>query len=63
MLNPTEIQPTIQSFQSLVQPPYQLFSQLSVNQAEREIIDDALKNRIEFESGSAVLTEAGQKNS
>ena len=30
--------------------------------AEQKIIDDALKNRIiEFESGSAVLTDAGQK--
>ncbi|MEQ1161211.1 OmpA family protein [Acinetobacter calcoaceticus] len=62
MLNPADIQPTIQSFQGLVQPPYQLYSQLSVNQAEQKIIDDALKNRIiEFESGSAVLTDAGQK--
>lgn len=43
MLNPTEIQPTIQIFQGLVQPPYQLFSQLSVNQAEQKVIDDALK--------------------
>ncbi|WP_368677784.1 OmpA family protein [Acinetobacter lactucae] len=62
MLNPADIQPTIQSFQGLVQPPYQLYSQLSVNRAEQKIIDDALKNRIiEFESGSAVLTDAGQK--
>jgi len=37
-----------------------LNAQLSVNQAEQQIIDEALKNRIiEFESGSAVLAASG----
>ncbi|MFW1911907.1 OmpA family protein [Acinetobacter ursingii] len=62
MTNPNEIQPTISQFQSLVQPPYRFNSQLTVNQAEQKIIDDALKNRIiEFESGSAILTASGQQ--
>ena len=61
MTNPADIQPTIQAFQSLVQTPYRLYSQLSVNQAEQKIIDDTLKNRIiEFESGSTILTDAGK---
>ncbi len=35
-------------------------AQLSVNQAEQQIVDEALKNRIiEFESGSAVLAMSG----
>lgn len=46
----------------MVQQPYRFHAQLSVNQAEQKIIDDALKNRIvEFESGSSILTEAGKK--
>lgn len=46
----------------LIQQPYRFNAQLSVNQAEQKIIDDALKNRIlEFESGSAVLTAAGRQ--
>lgn len=43
MLNPADIQPTIQSFQGLVQPPYQLYSQLSVNQAEQKTLMMHLK--------------------
>ena len=55
-----EVQPTTSLFQSLVTPPYRLNAQLSVNQAEQQIIDEALKNRIiEFESGSAVLAVSG----
>ena len=62
MADPSQIQPTTSTFQSLVQQPHRLTAQLSVNQAEQKIIDDALKNRIiEFESGSAILTDAGNK--
>ena len=62
MADPSQIQPTTSTFQSLVQQPYRLTAQLSVNQAEQKIIDDALKNRIiEFESGSAILTDTGNK--
>lgn len=62
MSNPNDIQPTISQFQSLVQPPYRFNSQLTINQAEQKIVDDALKNRIiEFESGSAILTASGQQ--
>ena len=58
MSNPNEIQPTASNFQSLVQQPYRFNAQLSVNLAEQKVIDDALKDRIiEFESGSAILTE------
>lgn len=54
------VQLTTNLFQSLVTPPYRLNAQLSVNQAEQQIIDAALKNRIiEFESGSAVLAASG----
>jgi len=57
-----DIQPTTANFQMLIQQPYRFNAQLSVNQAEQKIIDDALKNRIvEFESGSAVLTAAGRQ--
>ena len=60
--NPHEIQETTAKFQGLTPASYRLNTQLSVNQAEQQIIDAALKNRIiEFESGSAVLTDAGQK--
>ena len=56
----TDIQPTTTMFQSLVQPPYRLNTQISVNAAEQSVIDNALKNRIiEFESGKAVLTPVG----
>lgn len=60
--HPNDIQPTTANFQMLIQQPYRFNAQLSVNQAEQKIIDDALKNRIvEFESGSAVLTAAGHQ--
>jgi len=60
--HPNCIQPTTANFQMLIQQPYRFNAQLSVNQAEQKIIDDALKNRIvEFESGSAVLTAAGRQ--
>lgn len=49
-------------YQGLVQTPYQLNIQLSGLQAEQQVIDDTLKNRIvEFESGSAILTASGLK--
>lgn len=58
--SPNEIQSMQTLFQSLVQQPYRINSQLSVNQAEQQVVDNALKNRIiEFESGSAVLTPTG----
>lgn len=61
MTDPNDILPTTNSFQALVLQPYRLNAQLSVNFAEQKIIDDALQNRIiEFESGSAVLTDAGK---
>lgn len=61
MTDPNEITPTTSKFESLVQQPYRFSAQLTVNQAEQKIIDDALKNRIiEFESGSAILTAAGK---
>lgn len=60
MLNQAEIQPFTTNFQTLVSAPYRFSSQLSVNQAEQAVIDNALKDRIiEFESGSAVLLPAG----
>ncbi|NNG99825.1 OmpA family protein [Acinetobacter sp. ANC 5414] len=62
MSNQNDIQPTTANFQSLVQAPYRLNVQLTVNQAEQKIIDEALKKRIiEFESGSAILAESGIK--
>ena len=62
MSNPNDIQPTTTKFQSLVSAPYHLTTRLSVNQAEQQMIDAALKHRIiEFESGSAVLTASGTK--
>lgn len=58
--NQSEVQPTTVAFQSLVAAPFRLHTQLSANQAEQKMIDDALKNRIiEFESGSAILTSVG----
>lgn len=60
MSNQNDIHPTTVNFQNLVQAPYRLNTQLTVNQAEQKIIDEALKNRIiEFESGSAILAESG----
>ena len=62
MGNPNDIQSMTTKFQSLVSAPYHLTTQLSVNQAEQQMIDAALKHRIiEFESGSAVLTASGIK--
>ena len=58
--NSYEIQDTTEKFKSLTPANYRLNAQLSVNQAEQQIIDAALKNRtIEFESGSAVLAASG----
>lgn len=58
--NQNEVASMSSAFQSLLPAPYQLSTQLSVNQAEQKVIDDALKNRIiEFESGSAILTPVG----
>lgn len=49
-------------YQSLVAAPYRFNSQFSANQAEQQLLDDTLKNRIiEFESGSAVLTATGMQ--
>lgn len=60
--NANTIQPMTAKFQSLVSAPYRLNAQLSVNQAEQQMIDAALKHRIiEFESGSATLTASGQQ--
>lgn len=62
MLNQNDIQPTTANFQNMIQAPYRLNIQLSANQAEQKIIDDALKNRIiEFESGSVILAASGTK--
>lgn len=62
MSNQNDIQSTTVNFQNMIQEPYRLNIQLSVNQAEQKIIDDALKNRIiEFESGSAILVVSGTK--
>ncbi|OTG67787.1 hypothetical protein B9T25_07300 [Acinetobacter sp. ANC 4470] len=62
MSNQNDIQPTTANFQNMIQEPYRLNIQLSVNQAEQKIIDDALKNRIiEFESGSSILVVSGTK--
>lgn len=58
--NPVEIQSTQSRLQNLTPANFRLNTQLSVNQAEQQIIDIALKNRIiEFESGSAVLAVSG----
>ena len=60
--NQPDIQPITANFESLVKAPYGLNTQLSVNQAEQKIIDNALKNRIiEFESGSSILTQSGRQ--
>lgn len=58
--NPEDIQTTQVKFQSLTPVNFRLNTQLSLNQAEQQIIDAALKNRIiEFESGSAILAASG----
>lgn len=60
--NDTDKLSTENTLRSVVQAPYRFSSSLSLNLAEQRILDDALKNRIiEFESGSAVLTPAGQQ--
>lgn len=60
MARQQDIQPTSARMQSLLPAPYRFSAQLSVNMAEQQIIDAALKNRIiEFESGSAVLAPSG----
>lgn len=58
--NPEDIQTTQVRFQSLTPVSFRLNTQLSLNQAEQQIIDATLKNRIiEFESGSAILAASG----
>lgn len=58
--NPEDLQTTQVKFQSLTPVNFRLNTQLSLNQAEQQIIDTALKNRIiEFESGSAILAASG----
>ncbi|WP_218951762.1 OmpA family protein [Acinetobacter sp. YH12041] len=58
--NPEDLQTTQVRFQSLTPVNFRLNTQLSLNQAEQQIIDAALKNRIiEFESGSAILATSG----
>ena len=60
--NQSDIPQTTANLQNLVQAPYRLNIQLTVNQAEQKILDDTLKNRIiEFESGSVILAESGTK--
>ncbi|WP_216934115.1 MULTISPECIES: OmpA family protein [unclassified Acinetobacter] len=60
VLNTDEIHNTKAKLQGLIPTNYRLNAQLSVNQAEQQIIDAALRNRIiEFESGSAVLAASG----
>jgi OOP family OmpA-OmpF porin len=60
--NAEEIPATAAKFQSLMPPGFKINTELSVNAAEQQIIDAALKNRIiEFESGSAVLAPSGMK--
>lgn len=62
MSDQNKIQPTTAYFQNLLQTPYRFNAQLTVNQAEQQIIDHTLKNRIiEFESGSAILAASGTK--
>lgn len=60
--DPEKMRSTQSVYQGLVLAPYQLNMQLSGQQAEQQVIDDTLKNRIiEFESGSAILTASGIK--
>ncbi len=62
MTDPAQIQAMTALYQSLVQPPYRLNTQLSAHRAEQQLLDNTLKNRIvEFESGSAVLTATGSQ--
>lgn len=58
--NSEDLQTTQVKFQSLIPVNFRLNTQFSLNQAEQQIIDAALKNRIiEFESGSAILAASG----
>lgn len=58
--HPNEIVATSRLFQSIVVAPYRFSAQISANQAEQKLLDDALKNRIiEFESGSSILATSG----
>lgn len=60
--NSEDLQTTQVKFQSLTPVNFRLNTQLSLNQAEQQIIDTALKNRIiEFESGSAILAASGMQ--
>ncbi|WP_374666191.1 OmpA family protein [Acinetobacter sp.] len=60
--NAEEIPATAAKFQSLMPLGFKINTELSVNAAEQQIIDAALKNRIiEFESGSAVLAPSGMQ--
>ena len=60
--NPEDLQTTQVKFQSLTPVNFRLNTQLSLNQAEQQIIDTALKNRIiEFESSSAILAASGMQ--
>lgn len=62
LFNPEDLQTTQVKFQSLTPVNFRLNTQLSLNQAEQQIIDTALKNRIiEFESGSAILAASGMQ--
>lgn len=50
------------SLKTTIHSPYQLNSHISIHQNEQKIVDNALKNRIvEFQSGSAILTNEGKK--
>nr|WP_228127255.1 MULTISPECIES: OmpA family protein [Acinetobacter] len=58
--NSEDLQTTQVKFQSLIPVNFRLNTQFSLNQAEQQIIDAVLKNRIiEFESGSAILAASG----
>lgn len=60
VLNPNEIKIMTKKFEGLIPENYHLNAQLTANQAEQQIIDAVLNNRIiEFESGSAVLASSG----
>ncbi|MFX2258051.1 OmpA family protein [Acinetobacter variabilis] len=58
--NSEDLQTTQVKLQGLIPVNFRLNTQFSLNQAEQQIIDAALKNRIiEFESGSAILATSG----
>lgn len=57
-----DILPVTSAVQSQLQNPYLLKTALLVQEGEQKIVDDALADRIvEFESGSAILTESGMQ--